>query len=491
MISVKDALDSTGSVWINDEEYKGICNFNEKGLLHYKGFTSPEYIADKETRVALNCQKLSHLNPNCSISTDYLNKIIDEFEQNENEGRKLHYKQREGIMMVCNNYLSVLTGGPGTGKTTVLSGIAYALRKINPETQIVYTAPTGKAANRIKESTGENATTLHKKLGVGRGILQEPFKEDVLFIDEASMLDLDLADILFKQIPLGKRLVLVGDTNQLPSVGIGRILGDLIESKAIPCTQLTKTFRQDDSSTLFKNIENVKKGKAELIEGNDFHSIKLDDDADLNDIAKMMRQVYVENVEEYGIDGVCLLLPYRRHTGKTISSDLMAPFLQSAVLKTSPNQSVCMHRKDGVVRKFYAESRIMQLENRNECANGDVGIVTAVSERSVTAVFNGIEVSYQDNEINQIALANAMTVHKSQGSEYPVALVGILNNHDAMLNRNILYTAITRAKKKCILFYQEEALNKALATIADENRHSFLAEKIHELDIQYRVGRHF
>ena len=226
---------------------------------------------------------------------------------------KLHEHQVDGVIMVVNNNFSVLTGGPGTGKTTVLSAITYVLRKLNDKVKIVFTAPTGKAARRISESTGENASTLHKKLGIGYQETEgEPFYEDVLFIDESSMNDTSLTATLSKAMMNGRKIVFIGDVNQLPSVGNGAVLRDLIASNVVPVTMLTHTFRQDNSSCLYANICNVREGKPVFKDGKDFHPMLLDENCTEQEAMKTLQNIYAKEIEKYGKENVVVLLPYRK-----------------------------------------------------------------------------------------------------------------------------------------------------------------------------------
>lgn len=469
-MSVLEILESTGSVWIPDE------NFNEDSLLRYEGYVTTEAVGDAESRIAENIYRLCHGYIDSVVEDETIDAFIREFEATKNEGRTLHENQANAVKMVLNSHLSVLTGGPGTGKTTVLSAIAFSLRKISPQVRIVYTAPTGKAARRISESTGENASTLHSKLGLGYENQPEPFFEDVLFIDESSMLDLQLADNLFASIQNGRKVVLVGDVDQLPSVGIGAVLRDIIKSGCVPVTRLTHTFRQDNSSTLFANIQNIREGNPNMVEGSDFHPVKIANSTSRNDVAKMLRECYLDAVEKHGIDNVVLLLPFRQ-SKKHISSDVLNPFIQTKVNKQPQGFAY------GDLF-FCVNDLVMQLENREECANGDVGKVVKVSSEGIVVEYATATVFYQKQDMEQITLAYSMTIHKSQGSEYKHVIMCVLDEHEQMLNRNLIYTGVTRAKKECTVVYHESAYKKAIATIANDARFSMLAEKIRSLEKQ-------
>lgn len=483
--AVANAMALTGSVWVPQSALKFVPSPADKDIVLYNGFVTIRKAAMMETELAENMMRILKCAHQITIDATLIDSYIDEFEEKKNEGRKLHIHQRDAVHMVVNQPFSIFTGGPGTGKTTTLSAIAYVLRKIFPLYRIVYTAPTGKAARRIAESTGENATTLHKKLGLGYGNRPERFFEEVIFIDESSMADLELASTLFQALMVGQKVVLVGDVDQLPSVGIGAVLRDAIASGCIPCTMLTKTFRQDNSSTLFENIQNFREGTLNLIEGSDFKPIRLAPETGMNDIAITLRETYLQAVEKYGLENVVMLIPYRRYNTSVISADFMSSFIQG---KINPEKTGYAHEKENHTRFFKKGDYVMQLENRKECANGEVGIVTDVTPSGVLCEFNGESVFYEGKNLEQLALAYAMSIHKSQGSEYPCVIMCLLNKHKTMLNRNLLYTGVTRAKKECILFYQDEAIETAVKTKADQERFSFLAEKLKMLDIQYRVS---
>lgn len=494
------ALGNSGSCWIKDEDQK----YQGEGIINYNGFSTLKDVAILETFIAESIMHMIYVSSVAQIDKKVVDDLIDEFEVNKNEGRHLHIHQRDAVHMVVNNSFSVLTGGPGTGKTTVLNAIAYVLRQLNPSIRINYTAPTGKAARRINESTGEDACTLHKKLNIGYGNDPTAFADDCLFVDECSMLDLKLMTSLIKSISTTQRLVLVGDENQLPSVGIGTILRDLLKAKKVPYTKLTKTFRQDNSSMLFQNISNVRDGICELVEGSDFEPIQISDNENMNQIAKLLLSRYLEAVKEYGIENTVLLLPYRAINKKVIASETMNNVIHLAIKNGEQGLSSTITEKNGMkqTRVFCKGDYVMQLENRTECANGEVGCIEEINFNEGTILVNfgereivkgspkmEIKVSYTQDELEQLTLAYSMTVHKSQGSEYPCVIMCMLNEHGCMLNRNIFYTGITRAKKKCIVIYQQNALEKAVSTLADENRYSFLAEKLIYLSNQYEAAR--
>lgn len=486
-MDVLSKIKSDGSTWV---PYKGLTDTPGMENLKFDGYATIGKIGDIESRVAENIMKfLKTTTLNYKVDESKIDSYIDEFERAANEGRKLHQKQRDAVKMVLGNPVSILTGGPGTGKTTVLSAIAYCLRKVKPGIKIVYTAPTGKAAARISESTGENATTLHKKLHLGYEVASpEIYWNDCIFVDESSMIDLSLADNLFRACTPGCQIVLVGDPDQLPSVGIGTILRDLIRSEVIPCTMLTKTFRQDNSSVLFQNIQKVREGKSDFEEGSDFCNVVIDDNANINDIAKKVEEMYLDRVNKFGVENVCMLIPYRRLNKNVLTSEMLNMLVRDKVNPKAEGVEHSVPRGDmNYNRRFCVDDLVMQLQNRPECANGEVGkiITVDIAQGSIVVKYNDIEVMYKHEELEQIDLAYAMSVHKSQGSEYKSVIMVFMNHHKAMLNKNLVYTGITRAKKECLLIYQKEAMNAAVKVAADVNRFSMLDRKIQQLNYKY------
>lgn len=491
---------STGSTWVTEDELlshvkkyggriqdidavigKGVCReTNLKGEVIY----TTQKIADMEMSIADNVMRLMYTCPPKQFSDELIEQIVHEFEEKENEGRQLHFRQVDAVKMVVNNNFSVLTGGPGTGKTTVLSAITYTLRTLLQGISIVYTAPTGKAAKRISESTGENASTLHKKLGLGFNTKKpDYFYEDVLFIDESSMNDTYLSNVLFIAVTTGRKVVFVGDIHQLPSVGPGAVLRDLIKSGVVPVTMLTHTFRQAQGSTLAENIKNVRDGIPEIIVGDDYIPIELSDEQEEKEAENIILKEYLKGVEEYGAENCVVLLPYRK---RMVCSNKVNNTIQKYVNRKTQAFRFTNEADKNVI--FFKEGDyVMQLENREECANGDVGQVTSVAAEGVTVTYVDGVVLYKQDELSQLALAYAMSIHKSQGSEYKCVIMVMLKQHEAMLSRNLLYTGITRAKKKCILVYNKEAYEKALSIKADALRVTNLATYLQRARAKYKT----
>ena len=493
-------LQSSGSTWatisgletalakngIRYSEWKSDTKF-----VLYKDYVTLSQVNALEDEIAYSALRLLYCGVNrfASLKDEVIDQLIDKFENEVNEGRKLHIHQRDAVKMVVRKNFSILTGGPGTGKTTVLSCITFVLRQLQKEQQIIFTAPTGKAARRIKESTGEFASTTCKEFGITPEEKSAyEFEGNVLFVDESSMNDNETLSLILSAVKEGKKVCLVGDVNQLPSVGIGACLRDLIESKVVPVTMLTHTFRQDNSSKLFANISNIREGSAEIVDGDDYHSYRLPDNLPNEEIEahtiEIIREIYREQINKYGAENVVVLVPFRQ---RNLCSVSVNKWVQRIANKKPAGYRHVF--EDGHNETFCVDDYVMQLENRMECANGDVGQIVAVSEKGIDVKYIDCTVHYELDELDQLALAYAMTIHKSQGSEYPCVIMCLLDEHSLMLSRNLLYTGVTRAKKECHLVYQKKAYETAVSTIADANRITMLKEKLIKLNNVYIMSK--
>lgn len=411
--------------------------------------------------------------------------LIGRFEQEESKecGFEFHFaqEQKEGIITLISNNVAILTGGPGTGKTSTLKCLVRVIRWLEPYTTIAFTAPTGKAARRVTESTGYDATTLQKKIGdTGEDCNKlKVVQDDVLITDEVSMLDMPTFYKALLALSKQTAWYLVGDVDQLPSVGIGAILRDLIDSGLIPCCQLQQTFRQDNSSILFENIQTVKKGGyLPLVEGKDFLRINTEEN-----VERTTLETYLSKVEEWGLQQVVILTPYRKHG--TICSEVLNQKIKEILNPRgngNPFIDCIIHREDRELKyTFSVGDPVMQLENRDECANGDVGSVTEISGKKLIVKYGDEKVSYWPDTYAQLDLAYAMSIHKSQGSEYKCVIIPILGEN-RNLDRNLIYTGITRAKKECIVIGKDEIIQSACKAQSAWNRITFLCEEILKYD---------
>jgi exodeoxyribonuclease V alpha subunit len=391
-------------------------------------------------------------------------------------------EQAEAIRTALGNPVSVLTGGPGTGKTTAIQALIAAAEAANK--RFALASPTGRAAKRLSEATGKPASTLHRLLeyspmeGFGRDA-DKPLKIDLLVVDEASMLDILLANSLLRALEPGTHLVLVGDIDQLPSVGAGDVLNDLIESGLVPVTRLAQIFRQSAGSHIITNAHLINKGVMPMFvsESEDFFRFPADTPEQAADWVEELVTERVPN--KFGLEpkDIQVLVPmYRGPAGiHALNERLQNTLNPGGALKPEK-------RLFGTI--FRPGDRVMQIRNDydKQVFNGDIGFVTAISqvEHTLTAEFDGRAVEYAWSEADQLTLAYAVSVHKAQGSEFPAVVVPLLTHHYIMLQRNLLYTAVTRAKKVCVLVSNHKAIGIAVRNNRQSQRFSALAWRIRQ-----------
>jgi exodeoxyribonuclease V alpha subunit len=386
--------------------------------------------------------------------------------------------QADAIRQAALAKVMVLTGGPGTGKTTTTQGIIAAYRAYG--LKILLAAPTGRAAKRMTEATGLEAKTIHRLLeckppeGYQKNE-ENPLEGDVLIVDECSMIDIILMNSLLKAIPPNMRLILVGDIDQLPSVGAGNVLRDIIESDQFPVIRLTRIFRQAQTSRIIMNAHKINGGKMPDISNgkdSDFFFIQKEEVEDtVSEIVKLVKY----NLPQYY---------------KTPSSmiQVLTPMQRGIVGATNLNialQEALNPAGEGLRRSgsvFRVEDKVMQIRNNyeKEVFNGDIGIVTSIDleDRSLRIDFDGRQIQYDVTELDEIVLAYATTIHKAQGSEYPIVVMPILMNHYVMLQRNLIYTGITRAKNVLIMVGNKKALAYAVNNVTVTKRNTLLKERL-------------
>lgn len=391
--------------------------------------------------------------------------------------------QLRAVRASVGSKVSIVTGGPGVGKTTIIRALVeiFQARTGVHKITVQLGAPTGRAAKRMAESTGAPAQTLHRLLKYNPQTNaftyneERPLAGDVFIFDEMSMVDIRLMADLVVALPRRATLILVGDTDQLPSVGPGNVLRDLIASQTIPTSQLTEIFRQDSSGLIVRNAHHVNAGEPfETRAGaSDFYFVAQDDPAKALDlvldfmVTRIPRHFHLEPLQD-----VQVLTPMRRNL-------LGAENLNAAIQKRLNGSG------PGVVRggmEFRAGDRVMQLRNNydKDVYNGDVGFVQSVepAERTLVVLFDGRPVEYRAADLDELTLAYATTIHKSQGSEYPAVIVLLHRQHYMMLQRNLLYTAITRGKKLVLVIGSPWAVKQAIETNVVRARRTSLAERL-------------
>ena len=391
--------------------------------------------------------------------------------------------QLRAVRASVGSKVSIVTGGPGVGKTTIIRALVeiFQARTGVHKITVQLGAPTGRAAKRMAESTGAPAQTLHRLLKYNPQTNaftyneERPLAGDVFIFDEMSMVDIRLMADLVVALPRRATLILVGDTDQLPSVGPGNVLRDLIASQTIPTSQLTEIFRQDSSGLIVRNAHHVNAGEPfETRAGaSDFYFVAQDDPAKALDlvldfmVTRIPRHFHLEPLQD-----VQVLTPMRRNL-------LGAENLNAAIQKRLNGSG------QGVVRggmEFRAGDRVMQLRNNydKDVYNGDVGFVQSVepAERTLVVLFDGRPVEYRAADLDELTLAYATTIHKSQGSEYPAVIVLLHRQHYMMLQRNLLYTAITRGKKLVLVIGSPWAVKQAIETNVVRARRTSLAERM-------------
>lgn len=381
---------------------------------------------------------------------------------------KLAENQALAVAQALQEKMQIITGGPGTGKSTITKTIIAITEKLTQK--IILAAPTGRAAKRMTEITGKKASTIHSllefdfKVGRFRKGLEDPLDGDLIIIDEASMIDTQLMYALLKAIPSHARLILVGDINQLPSVGAGNVLQDIIQSKRIPVTMLNEIFRQAAGSRITTNAHLINKGSFPDIRNlteSDFFFMEVQEPEDvLANIVSLVTQRLPTKYGFHPLNDIQVLAPMRKGV---IGIENLNHTLQEQLNKADGP----LYRSG---RKFLPGDKVIQLRNdyKREVFNGDIGIISTIdqSEQTVKVVIDEREVVYEFHDLDELVLAYAVSVHKYQGSECPCVVMPIHTSHFKMLHRNLLYTGVTRGKKLVVLVGTKKAL--AIAVKNDE-----------------------
>ncbi len=394
--------------------------------------------------------------------------------------------QRQAIKECFNKKILVITGGPGTGKTTIIRAVVEVFEIWKKS--VLLAAPTGRGAKRLSEATGKEAKTIHRtleykpKLGTFRRSERHPLVADALIIDEFSMVDLPLMYYLIRAIPFWMRLILVGDKDQLPSVGPGNLLQDIIESRTVEVVRLDEIFRQEKDSLIVLNAHRVNRGESLIYPAkgekeSDFYFIHQEDE---------------EKVFKTIINLCTFRIPQRLHLNPLSPQiQVISPMYRGLVgvdnLNTELQKKLNPFR-EGLkfgTREIRVHDKVMQIRNdyEKEVFNGDIGLITHIDDQAyrVFVDFDGRPVIYERDEMNDITLAYAVSVHKAQGSEYQAVVMPLLTQHYIMLQRNLFYTALTRAKKLSVIVGSYKALHIAIKNDKPVRRNCLLKEKLIEL----------
>lgn len=404
-------------------------------------------------------------------ATEYL-QLID-----SDKNSRLSQGQINAVRRSLSNRFSIITGGAGTGKTTVMKAIISIYKQVNPHKEITLLAPTGKASRRMTEVIGLPASTIHHRLGIVSETLDKPLAQienGLVIVDEFSMVDIVLFSKLLNSITKDCHIILVGDPNQLPSVGAGSCLKDMIDSGVIPVSVLTDIFRQDSGAIIDNSIKTIKQDDT-FIFNEEMLFVNVNSDKQASD---EITKIYKYYANQKGIENVALISPLRQSRDIFIScADELNKTLQSVVNPSAKKVTVDK-------TEYRLNDRVMMWKNTDIASNGDVGVITDIDDNDedwgielTIAWENGNIGKYHKSDLEEITLAYAMSVHKSQGSEYDTVIMPVLSAHKCRLfKNNLLYTGITRAKKQVILVGDKAALSEMISHTETFTRQTYLKE---------------
>lgn len=456
-MTLDNMLQAEELIFEEDAIFLPAFNYAEKGTAH------------KLIQLAEDVSGFDSLRPESQVDVAALEKML---------GIQYDEVQAQAVQEAARSKVMVLTGGPGTGKTTTVQGIIAAYGQMG--LRIMLAAPTGRAAKRMSEATGLPAKTIHRLLeckppeGYQRNE-ENPLEGDVLIVDECSMIDIILMNSLLKALPRNMRLVLVGDIDQLPSVGAGNVLRDIIDSGRFPVIRLTRIFRQAQQSRIITNAHRINKGEfPDISNGRNTDFFFINNEEPEAAVQEIVALVSSKLPRYYGVkpSEVQVLTPMQRGV---LGGTNLNQTLQAALNPEGEGL-----RRGGFIFRLY--DKVMQVKNNydKEVFNGDIGRITAVDlqERTLQVMFDGRVIEYDVSELDELVHAYATTIHKAQGSEYPIVVMPVLMTHFVMLQRNLLYTGITRAKKVLVMIGSKKALAYAVHNVTVSQRNTKLKERL-------------
>lgn len=435
-------------------------------------FVTSSILYNTEKNLASRIKKIcSHASPH-KFDTNLLYKQI-----RENKEIELNEKQQDAILSCFHNKISIITGGPGTGKTTIIKMLLTLLDSINIRYKLA--APTGRAAKRMMETSRRHTSTVHRLLEFDPAIMQfkkneqNAIEADFIIIDEASMIDLFLANSICKAVPESAHVVFIGDIDQLPSVGPGAFLMDMIKTDSIACTKLTEIFRQSEHSLIVHNAHKINNSEfpSNFEEGckKDFYFIK---EENPEHAFAVIKEIIQKRLPEHkiAIENSIVLVPMNRGS---IGTQTLNHQLQELINPYSGNEIYIIQ---GVTYK--KNDKVMQIKNNydKKVFNGDIGSITEIDleDKLLFVSFYNNIVSYNFSDVYELVLAYSITIHKSQGSEYDAVIIPLFTQHFTMLQKNLIYTAITRAKKVCFFIGQTKAIAMGIKNVKQTERITFL-----------------
>ncbi|MCC8161440.1 MAG: AAA family ATPase [Oscillospiraceae bacterium] len=482
---------------------KDLCRRTINSMIRFKKLTC-ETFADRSGNLTRMIYTMNSHSEESKIVSNILRLISKPFDNKLNEALEnaieeysqnntfaLGKIQKKAAITSLANKISVITGGPGTGKTTTVQSLLYAHEKVyKNKSKPLLLAPTGRAARRLSEATGYPASTIHSAIGYHQGengdfVTVDKLDANYILVDESSMIDQHIMSSFISTVPDDAQLVLIGDPDRLPSVGYGNILHDIINSGVVPVTKLEIIFRQGKDSPIVKNSQKVLKGDTDLdFSQKGFYMCECNNDGL---ILKESCKLYRNCVKRFGIDNVVLLTPLRKETPVSVKS--FNKQLQHIINpRDKSSDSLCLDTHDVQFRK---NDKVMQMKNTETAKNGDIGYIKDIcyaydpqNENNFSTIskieFNndGVTTNYSQENMKNVELAYASTVHKSQGSEYKTVIIVMSDSHRTALRRNLIYTAITRASENVIIVGQKSALDYAVKNNQADTRYTCLSHRL-------------